>query len=76
MCYCYLHIFPNEKIYVGTTQQKKVEMRWKKGGSGLAHKGIPRTKSKWLTPSGEIREMNISHVKQHHPDWILIQNQE
>ena len=33
-CFCYLHIFPNDKIYVGTTQQKKVELRWKCDGSG------------------------------------------
>ena len=33
-CFCYLHIFPNEKIYVGTTQLKKPERRWKYGGSG------------------------------------------
>lgn len=30
-------------------------------------------KQKWLTPNGEIREMHISHVKQWHPDWILIE---
>lgn len=34
MCYCYLHIFPNSKIYVGTTQKEKVEDRWKKDGYG------------------------------------------
>ena len=34
MCYCYLHIFPNQKIYVGTTQQERVERRWGSGGSG------------------------------------------
>lgn len=33
----------------------------------------PREKQKWLTPEGEIREMNISHVKQHHPDWTRIE---
>ena len=33
-CFCYLHIFPNEKIYVGTTQKEKVEDRWKKDGYG------------------------------------------
>lgn len=30
-CFCYLHIFPNEKLYVGSTQQKKVEDRWQNG---------------------------------------------
>lgn len=33
-CYCYLHIFPNSKIYVGITQQKKVEYRWGVEGIG------------------------------------------
>ena len=33
-CFCYLHIFPNDKIYVGTTQQEKVEYRWKCDGNG------------------------------------------
>ena len=37
MCYCYLHIFPNSKIYVGTTQKEKVEDRWKKDGYGYHH---------------------------------------
>lgn len=36
-CFCYLHIFPNEKIYVGTTQQDKVEYRW--GSNGGGYKG-------------------------------------
>lgn len=30
-CFCYLHIFPNSKIYVGSTQKEKVEYRWKNG---------------------------------------------
>lgn len=33
-CFCYLHIFPNEKIYVGTTQKEKPEYRWGPTGSG------------------------------------------
>lgn len=31
-CFCYLHIFPNSKIYVGTTQQSSPEKRWGPGG--------------------------------------------
>lgn len=31
-CFCYLHIFPNDKIYVGTTQQSSPEKRWGPGG--------------------------------------------
>ena len=33
-CFCYLHIFPNDKIYVGTTQKRKPEYRWRRDGSG------------------------------------------
>ena len=36
-----------------------------------AHK--PQPKYKWLTPSGEIREMSIPNAKNHHLDWILIE---
>lgn len=36
-------------------------------------KGKAKPKYKWLTPSGEIREMSMCNVKYHHPDWILIQ---
>lgn len=187
MCYCYLHIFPNEKIYVGTTQ-KTPERRWqngygyrtqqlmwnaicKYGWENVRHKviecetpeemwemekelikkydttnpakgynisvggeksafgchpteehrrknsealkgdknpskrpevreklskankgkiiqesirrkisdkmkGISKSKQKWLTPQGEIKEMHFSNVAQWHPDWILIQNKE
>ena len=30
-CFCYLHIFPNEKIYVGSTTQSSPEKRWLNG---------------------------------------------
>ena len=36
------------------------------------HKDKPKPKYKWLTPSGEIKEMSISNAKCWHPDWILI----
>ena len=39
-------------------------------------KGISKSKQKWLTPQGEIKEMHFSNVAQWHPDWILIQNKE
>lgn len=32
--FVYIHIFPNEKLYVGTTQREKVELRWRVNGSG------------------------------------------
>ena len=30
-----------------------------------------RLKLKWITPNGEIKEMDIQHATQHHPDWVL-----
>lgn len=39
---------------------------------GMSHKGS-RPKQKWITPKGEVREMNIALVKQWHPDWIMIE---
>ena len=35
------------------------------------HKPLP--KYKWLTPTGEIKEMAKSPVTKHHPDWKLIE---
>ena len=32
----------------------------------------PKQKYKWLTPSGEIKEMTIANVTRWHPDWIKI----
>ena len=32
----------------------------------------PKSKYKWLTPTGEIRIMNMANAHKHHPDWILI----
>lgn len=55
---------------------KKSHTAWNKGKKGEYHTSLlnrKREKQKWLTPSGEIREMNISHVKQHHPDWTRIE---
>lgn len=39
---------------------------------GLSHKGVPRLKRKYITPNGEIREMQPYNVKKHHPDWTRI----
>ena len=36
------------------------------------HYRRPKEKCKWLTPSGEIKEMSKNHAKRYHPDWILI----
>ena len=32
----------------------------------------PHRKSKWMTPSGEIKEMTKANVTKWHPDWIKI----
>ena len=32
----------------------------------------PKRKYKWLTPTGEIRIMSMSHACRYHPDWIKI----
>ena len=42
-----------------------------KKGQTNPRKGHKLERQKWITPSGEIREMNVSHVYQHHPDWKL-----
>lgn len=36
------------------------------------NKGVPQIKYKWLTPSGEIKEMDENNVKRWHPDWKKI----
>ena len=38
-----------------------------------AHKGVSQPKYKWLTPSGEIKEMAAGNAKNHHPDWVKIE---
>ena len=38
-----------------------------------SHKGVSQPKYKWLTPSGEIKEMSACNAKNHHPDWIKIE---
>ena len=35
-------------------------------------KDKPKRKYKWLTPTGEIRIMGMSHARRYHPDWIKI----
>lgn len=52
------------------TKQKMSEAH---KGVSPSNKGKPMKKFKWLTPNGEIVEMSIAHVKQHHHDWILLE---
>lgn len=40
-------------------------------GKKAYNKGTKAQKFKWLTPSGEIKEMDINNVKRWHKDWIL-----
>ena len=35
--------------------------------------GISKTKYKYLTPDGEIKEMSGNHASRWHPDWIKIE---
>ena len=41
----------------------------------INHKGPlgPKQKYKWMTPTGEIIEMNKTPVTRFHPDWKLIE---
>ena len=43
-----------------------------KKGCTPANKGIKVEKFKWITPLGEIKEMDINNVKRWHPDWTLL----
>lgn len=45
---------------------------WKHTEEIKEHYRRPKEKFKWLTPSGEIKEMSKNHAKRYHPDWILI----
>lgn len=36
-------------------------------------KGVPNPKYKWITPSGEIKEMSANTVSYWHKDWIKIE---
>lgn len=40
----------------------------------ISKKGIQKPKYKWLTPNGEIKEMDLGNVGRHHPDWIKIED--
>lgn len=45
---------------------------WKHTEESKEHYRGPKEKCKWLTPSGEIKEMSKNHAKRYHLDWILI----
>lgn len=52
------------KHYPKLSEAKKGHATW--------NKGIKVEKFKWLTPQGEIKEMDMSNVKRWHSDWTLL----
>lgn len=52
------------KHYPKLSEAKKGQPTW--------NKGVKAQKLKWLTPSGEIKEMDINNVKRWHSDWTLL----
>lgn len=67
------------QIYTEETKRKMSESRKGKHHTketnqkiSDANKGIKVEKFKWLTPKGEIKEMDISNAKRWHKDWVLL----
>lgn len=54
------------------TEETRLKMSITRKGKSIPSLRKPKPKYKWLTPTGEIREMSIPNAKNHHPDWILI----
>lgn len=52
------------KHYPKLSEAKKGHATW--------NKGIKVEKFKWLTPLGEIKEMDMNNVKRWHSDWTLL----
>ena len=52
------------KHYPKLSEAKKGQPTW--------NKGVKAQKLKWLTSSGEIKEMDINNVKRWHSDWTLL----
>lgn len=68
----YIYLITNKvngKIYIGKHYPKLSEA---KKGHATWNKGIKVEKFKWLTPQGEIKEMDMSNVKRWHSDWTLL----
>jgi group I intron endonuclease len=51
------------------TEEIKEKIRQTKEKNGTTGRGIPKKKSKWITPSGEIRYMYKGVVVRCYPDW-------
>ena len=52
------------KLNISISLKEKGKQAWNKGGT---------PKYKWLTPTGEIRIMDICNARRYHPDWKLIE---
>ena len=53
------------------TEEQRKRISDAKKGCIAYNKGVPVIKYKWLTPTGEIREMDENNVKRWHRDWQL-----
>lgn len=55
------------------TEEHRKNLSKSKMGDKNPMYGKIKTKSRWLTPSGEIREMHVSNATQWHHDWTLLE---
>ena len=59
--------------------KKGLQIAWNKGKKGINSGcnnpmfGKHHKKYKWITPSGEIKEMTLCAAHKHHPDWNLLE---
>lgn len=63
----YYHTFPNGKNVKDFMTPENYELMLKHRSESLKCK--PHKKRKWLTPDGEIKEMNAGNVARFHKDW-------
>lgn len=55
------------------SEETKRKMSKSHKGKIMTTRGKPKQKFKWITPTGEIKEMNKSNVIQYHPDWVMVE---
>lgn len=76
-----IHISESKKgkRFSPNTEFKKGSEPWNKGKKGLYSGcnhpmfGKHHKKYKWITPSGEIKEMSLCAAHRHHTDWTLVE---
>ena len=76
-----IHISESKKgkRFSPNTEFKKGSEPWNKGKKGLYSGcnhpmfGKHKQKLKWVTPNGDIKEMDIGNAHKHHPDWTLVE---